>query len=157
MALWSTQPLTEMSARYLLGGKGRLARRADKLTAICEPTLWKIWEPRRLTTLRTSTACHSDSSILFTLFICGLFNETVINSTTYDLYRLVVRERIINWQGYGRNRSWPNSKYYPGIVPIINPYPVYSHTPLNTWQSSKLEAVIFVRLTLLHVTILYNE
>jgi hypothetical protein len=37
MALWSTQPLTEMSTRNLLGGKGRLAREADNLTAICEP------------------------------------------------------------------------------------------------------------------------
>jgi hypothetical protein len=36
MALGSTQPLTEMSSRNLVGGKGRLARKAD-LTAICEP------------------------------------------------------------------------------------------------------------------------
>jgi hypothetical protein len=37
MALRSTQPVTEMSTSNLLGGKGRLARGADKLTAICEP------------------------------------------------------------------------------------------------------------------------
>jgi hypothetical protein len=37
MALGSTQPLTEMSTRNFLGGKGRLARKADNLTAICEP------------------------------------------------------------------------------------------------------------------------
>jgi hypothetical protein len=36
MALGSTQPLTEMSSRSLPGGKGRPARKADKLTAICE-------------------------------------------------------------------------------------------------------------------------
>jgi hypothetical protein len=39
-ALWplgSTQPLTEMSTRNLPGGKGRPARKADNLTAICEP------------------------------------------------------------------------------------------------------------------------
>jgi hypothetical protein len=39
-ALWpwgSTQPLTEMSTRNLPGGKGRPAREADNLTAICEP------------------------------------------------------------------------------------------------------------------------
>jgi hypothetical protein len=38
-ALWaleSTQPLTEMSTRNLPGGKGRPARKADNLTAICE-------------------------------------------------------------------------------------------------------------------------
>jgi hypothetical protein len=37
MALRSTQPLTEMSTRNLPGGKGRPARRSDKLTDICEP------------------------------------------------------------------------------------------------------------------------
>jgi hypothetical protein len=36
MALGSTQPLAEMSARNLPGGKGRPARKADNLTAICE-------------------------------------------------------------------------------------------------------------------------
>jgi hypothetical protein len=41
MALGSTQPLTEMSTRNFPGGggggKGRPARKADNLTAICEP------------------------------------------------------------------------------------------------------------------------
>jgi hypothetical protein len=37
MALVSTQPLTEMSTRNLPGGKKRSVRRADNLTAICEP------------------------------------------------------------------------------------------------------------------------
>jgi hypothetical protein len=37
MAFGSTQPLTEMSTRNIPGGKGRPARKADNLTAICEP------------------------------------------------------------------------------------------------------------------------
>jgi hypothetical protein len=40
MAPGSTQPLTEMSTRNLPwggGGKGRPVRKADNLTAICEP------------------------------------------------------------------------------------------------------------------------
>jgi hypothetical protein len=37
MTLGSTQPLTEMSIRNLPGGEVRPARKADKLTAICEP------------------------------------------------------------------------------------------------------------------------
>jgi hypothetical protein len=37
MVLVSTQPLREMSTRNLPGGKGRQARKADNLTAICEP------------------------------------------------------------------------------------------------------------------------
>jgi hypothetical protein len=39
MALGSTQPLTEMSTKNLPGGKGRLTRKADNLTATCEPTV----------------------------------------------------------------------------------------------------------------------
>jgi hypothetical protein len=37
MTLESTQPLTEMSMKNLPGGKGRPVRKADNLTAICEP------------------------------------------------------------------------------------------------------------------------
>jgi hypothetical protein len=35
--LRSTQPLTEMNTRNLPWGKGWAARKADSLTAICEP------------------------------------------------------------------------------------------------------------------------
>jgi hypothetical protein len=48
MALGSTQPLTEMSTRNLPGGKERQARKADNLTAICEPIVYKMWGPQRL-------------------------------------------------------------------------------------------------------------
>jgi hypothetical protein len=41
MALGSTQPLTEMSIRNIPGGEGRPARKADNLTAICEPIVYK--------------------------------------------------------------------------------------------------------------------
>jgi hypothetical protein len=41
MALGSTQPLPEMITRNLTGGKGRPARKANNLTAICEPTVQK--------------------------------------------------------------------------------------------------------------------
>jgi hypothetical protein len=64
MALEPTQPLTEMSTRNLPGGKGRLALKADNLTAICEPIAYKIWELRRLTTLWASTACNRNSFTL---------------------------------------------------------------------------------------------
>jgi hypothetical protein len=56
----SSPPLTKMSTRNLPEDKGRPARRVD-LTAICEPTVQKIWGPRRLTTLWTSTACYRDN------------------------------------------------------------------------------------------------
>jgi hypothetical protein len=37
MILGSNQPLTDMSTRNNPGVKGRAARKADNLTAICEP------------------------------------------------------------------------------------------------------------------------
>jgi hypothetical protein len=39
MALGFIQPLTEMNTRNLPGGKGRPARGADNLTAICDPII----------------------------------------------------------------------------------------------------------------------
>jgi hypothetical protein len=62
MALESTQPLTN-EYQESSGGKARPVRRADNLTAICEPDcLEKIWEPRRLRTLGASMTCCKDSS-----------------------------------------------------------------------------------------------
>jgi hypothetical protein len=37
MTLRPIQPLIEMSTRNLSGGEGRPVRKADNLTAICEP------------------------------------------------------------------------------------------------------------------------
>jgi hypothetical protein len=61
MALESTQPLTDVSTRNLPGGKGQPAHKADSLTAICEPTVWKMWEPWHFTTLWTSMASYRNS------------------------------------------------------------------------------------------------
>jgi hypothetical protein len=44
-ALGSTKFLTEVSTRNIPGGKGWPARKPDNVTAICEPILYKIWEP----------------------------------------------------------------------------------------------------------------
>jgi hypothetical protein len=41
MALGSTQPVTEMSTRNLPGGEVWLALKADNLTAICEPIVYR--------------------------------------------------------------------------------------------------------------------
>jgi hypothetical protein len=65
MVLGSTQRLIEMSTRNLLGGKGRPARGAD--TTIYEPIVWKMWEPRRLTTLWAFTACYRESFTFYQL------------------------------------------------------------------------------------------
>jgi hypothetical protein len=41
MVLGSTQPLTEMSTRNLPGEEGLPVHKADKLTAICEPIVYR--------------------------------------------------------------------------------------------------------------------
>jgi hypothetical protein len=56
VALGSIQPLTQMSTRNFPGGKGRPVHKTENLTAICEPIVWKMWEPRYLTTLWVSVA-----------------------------------------------------------------------------------------------------
>jgi hypothetical protein len=42
-------------------GKERPARKADNITAISEPIVYKLWKPRPLTTLWATTACYRDS------------------------------------------------------------------------------------------------
>jgi hypothetical protein len=67
-SLWpwgSTQRLIEMSTRNLSGCKGRPTRKPDNFTAICEPIVYKMWEPRRLTTLWAFRACYRDSVTFF--------------------------------------------------------------------------------------------
>jgi hypothetical protein len=54
-----------MSTRIPAGSKGRPARKADNPTAICEPIAYKMWETRRLTTLRASTASYRDNFAFF--------------------------------------------------------------------------------------------
>jgi hypothetical protein len=56
MVLASIQPLTEMSTRNLAGGGGLRVHKADNIVAIYDRIVYKVWDPRRLTTLWTSTA-----------------------------------------------------------------------------------------------------
>jgi hypothetical protein len=85
MALGLTQPLTEMSTRKIPGGKGRRVRKADNLTAICEPIVYKMWEPPPLIPLWAFTACYRDS---FTLFFCGALYSYRQCKSDYKLYRI---------------------------------------------------------------------
>jgi hypothetical protein len=47
---------------------GQSVRKADNLTAICEPTVYKMQKPRRLIMLWVSTACYRDSFTFSFLF-----------------------------------------------------------------------------------------
>jgi hypothetical protein len=70
MALGSTEPLTEKSTGNLSGGKGRPEHKADNFAAICEPTVQKMSELRRLIALWTPTACYSDSFTFVVRWFC---------------------------------------------------------------------------------------
>jgi hypothetical protein len=107
MALESTQPLTEMSTRNLPGRKVQPTRKADNLTAICEPTAYKMWEPRRLTTLWATTACYRDIFTFFFFFL--LCYERNILSQIHDFHACLDRENIshllVQWHPCP---IWPN-------------------------------------------------
>jgi hypothetical protein len=51
MALGLTHPLREMSTEVSSGGNARPARKADSLTATCEPIIWTLWDAQHLTAL----------------------------------------------------------------------------------------------------------
>jgi hypothetical protein len=87
MALESTQPLTEMSSRNLPGSKERPALKADNLTAIWESIVYKMWEPRRLTTLQVSTACYRYSFTFFTF----IFPKLLFSLMTMSLFTVNCR------------------------------------------------------------------
>jgi hypothetical protein len=67
-----------------MGSKGRPARRADNLTVIYEPSVYKMWEPRRLTTLWAFMATYRHS---FTLLAAGSHNLSVIFSGLFTCTR----------------------------------------------------------------------
>jgi hypothetical protein len=85
MALGSTQPLTEMSTRNVLGGKGRPARKADDLTVICEPIV--VWEPRRLTALWASSACYRDRFTFVSSDLSGQQNTQLLLTNLFVTFK----------------------------------------------------------------------
>jgi hypothetical protein len=92
-----------MSTRNLPVGKVLLARKADNLTAICEPVVYKMWEPRRITALQASLFQRWLSFFFFFTFYPEderknhsealvtvnrvMLLYTPINSTLYSYYR----------------------------------------------------------------------
>jgi hypothetical protein len=82
-AIWSWVRLT-LWQKWVPEIFGRPTRKADNLTAICEPIVYKMWEPRRLTTLWASTACYRDSfTFIFTSLIIKVLTIFKMNSCVY--------------------------------------------------------------------------
>jgi hypothetical protein len=82
-ALGSTQPLTEMSTKNLPGVKGGRCVRLTNRTAICDPIVQKMWEPRRLTTLWAFTACYRDNFTFYLSITCSNLEPALIICTSH--------------------------------------------------------------------------
>jgi hypothetical protein len=69
---------------HLPGGKGRPVLKTDNRTSICETIVWKMWGPRRLLTLWTSTVCYKDSFTFFAFFfLVKVTNQSSKKSTDW--------------------------------------------------------------------------
>jgi hypothetical protein len=55
------------------------------MIAMCEPIAYKVWEPRRLTTLWASTACYMDTFTFFGIVMRGKSNVIKRNVATINL------------------------------------------------------------------------
>jgi hypothetical protein len=81
--------------------------------AMCEPIVYKMWEPRRLTALWASTACYRDSFTFFTFtgrnlpfylfyifikFAFGQNSNNNNNNSNNNSNKINTRPKRIGWE-----------------------------------------------------------
>jgi hypothetical protein len=70
------------------------------LTAICELTVYKMWEPRRLTTLWASTACYRDSFTFYLIFMrpssLTIYNKTGWSDHILRMNEVRIQKKVLN-------------------------------------------------------------
>jgi hypothetical protein len=82
-----------------LGSRARPVRRADNVTAICEPIVYTLWDPQHLTTVQASTACYGDSSNLLLVY-----NKTAARfALVHTDYQFRIFNCIEFFLGWGEN------------------------------------------------------
>jgi hypothetical protein len=112
VALGSTQPLTEISTRNLLRGKGRPARKADIISAVSR--LFRKCGSFDVSQPYEPPSCYRYSST-FTLplisqtWIFRRIHFTTPNVARRQMHGLIHDELM--------EELWPSSKYYPDIRP----------------------------------------
>jgi hypothetical protein len=110
-----TQPLTEMNSGYDPRGGGKVWRalKADNLTAVCEPIVWKMWEPQHLTTVWRLWPVKWIALLYFTFTLYHLVHGYQRFSSRYAArLRAHTNELIITLTVPPTNRRlrryWPN-------------------------------------------------
>jgi hypothetical protein len=62
--------------------------KADNLTAICEPIVYKMWEPQLLTPLWAFMACYRDS-FTFIFYVCYIMIQFHITFVVVYYYIMI--------------------------------------------------------------------
>jgi hypothetical protein len=88
-ALECIQPKTERVPENLPGGKERPVRKPDKLTAICEPIVCKVWDPPRPVTVMALF-----TFILYSILMVFIFVSFSALSVIEYVYNRFVRYLI---------------------------------------------------------------
>jgi hypothetical protein len=98
MALWSTEPLTEMSTRNIPGGKGRPARKADNLENV-------------------GASMSHNCMDLHGLLQGQLYVYLVPNAWQYSVNSVnSVNSRMTKWKLFGCKQTWPNRGTIPAFA-----------------------------------------
>jgi hypothetical protein len=143
MALGSPQPLTEIGTRNLPEGKGRPARKADNLTAICESINYKIWDPRRLIQLWASMACYRDSFAFCRVFVTVKHMQMILVQRFHKVLLCFVIMKVINWFVDRRRlvkRSLKLLSYFPFGFEVA----LLSHVRLHAFQLCPAEILVVI-------------
>jgi hypothetical protein len=80
-----------------VGDKVLPARKADNLTVICEPNVYTMWDPRRLTILWDSIACYKVSFTFSFHYFTIHWHAVLIALALATLFRAMLYDAVSYW------------------------------------------------------------